>query len=109
MKQRELRRVGAQPEHALARERAACVNAVETADKFVALPSLDAVRAPPPVKLAVAANHLGRYPRPRLVLAHDRAARAYDAVEGAIYCERESRTPSLARETARHVQLLEEE
>src|SRR3712207_3919371 len=108
VQQRELRRVRAQVEHALARERAARVHAVEPADQLVALPSLHAVRLPAPVKLAVAPNHRGRYPCALLVRAHYRAARAYDPVEGPVYGEREARAAALAREASRDVQLVEE-
>ena len=41
--------------------------------------------------------------------ARDRGARAYDAVEGSVYREREARAAAFAREASRHVQLLEEE
>ena len=107
--QREFRGVGAQVEHALARERAARVNAVEAADQLAALPSLRAVRVAEAVKLRVAAHHRGRYPRPRFVRARDRRARRDDAPERAVNREAEARAPPLARETARDVQFVEDE
>ncbi len=109
MEQRELRGVRAQVEHALARERAARVHAVEPADQLLALPRLHAVRAPQTVELAVAAHHPGLDPRPLLVRAGDCGARAYDALEGSVDGEGEARAPPLAREASRDVKLVEEE
>ncbi len=82
--QRELRGVGPQVEHALAREGAARVHAVEAADQFLALPGLDAVRVAAPVEFAIAFDDFGRDPRPALVRALDGRAGADDALEGAV-------------------------
>src|SRR5205085_1342378 len=105
--ERELRGVGASVEHALARERAARVHAVDAADQLPALPCLDAVCAAAPVKLAVAADHLRRDPSPLLVRALGGRARGNNALEGAVNREAQGRAPPLAREAARHVQLFE--
>src|SRR5947209_10461861 len=56
--ERELRGVRAQMKHGLARERTARVHAVETADQFVASPSLDAVRVPGLMQCAVGTQHV---------------------------------------------------
>src|ERR1044072_2370984 len=96
-------------EHALAGERPARIDAVEPADQVPFLPSLDAVRAAPSVELTVTANHPRLNPCSRLVRALDLGAGAYDAVEGTVDGKGEPRAATLAREAARHVQLLEEE
>src|SRR5687767_15407383 len=101
VEQRELRGVGPQVEHALAGEGPARVHAVDAADQLLALPRLDAVRAPAPVKLAVAPDHPRRDPSPLLAGALDPGAGADDALEGAVDRERQARAAPLAREAAR--------
>src|SRR5256885_13844923 len=91
---RELRGVGAQVKHALARERAARVNAVEAADQLRALPSLRAVRVAETVKFRVAAHQRRRDPRPRFVRARDTRTRANHLLERAV--NREAQTGAAA-------------
>src|SRR2546423_14149053 len=104
MEQRELRRVGSQIKHALARERAARVNAVDAADKLFVLPSLYAVCVPLSVQLRLAADQRGRYPSSVLVRPLNIRARTNHALERAVKREAQDRAPTLACEAARDVQ-----
>src|SRR5205085_4902057 len=93
--------------HGLARERAACVHAVETADQFVTSPSLDAVCVPGLMQFAVGTQHVRRDPSALLARAFDTRAAGDDGTEIFVNREAKWRAALFASETARHVQVFE--
>src|SRR5207237_1078983 len=103
--ERELRGIWSEIKHTLARERAAYVNTINSADQLIILPRFDAVRLTAPVKLAVGVEHLAR--DPRAVFARARRERTVDddAREGCVNREAIRRPSSKLREPARDVQI----
>src|SRR6185312_2966967 len=101
--QRHLGGVTGQREHALAEEGGAQRDAVEAAEKLAVLPTLDAVRDPASVELAV--EHLDRAVDPGLLPSWPRLGAGFDhRLEGAVDAHLEPVAPDRAGKAARDME-----